>query len=132
MKIIKISSEKIPSAILYEGDEDPEITGYVSPGDNLFRVPIKDGEKIVGFFTPKKDGEEWRVGAIFVSPEYRGKGLAPKSLEQFFVGDKLPAYARIGIDNVVSQNAFAKAGFIPEKTIRVDENGWKSRKWTKI
>ena len=121
----------IPPSILHQGDENPEITGYVFPDKDIFRVPIKDSE-IVGFFTPRKDGEEWRVGAIFVTPEHRGKGLAGKALRQFFTGDKLPSYANVGIDNYSSQKAFESAGFTPCKDVMVAEDGWQFRRWTKL
>jgi len=137
MKIIRMAQpieeeQEISSEILYQGHKDPEITGYVHPEKDLFRVPIKDGEKVVGFFTPRKDGNEWRVGAIFVLPEHRGKGLAGKALEGFFTGDKLPAYAQVGTDNYSSEKAFESAGFVAGEDIRVDESGWKSRRWTKV
>jgi RimJ/RimL family protein N-acetyltransferase len=134
MKLIKVAQpEEVPSDILYQGDEHPEITGYVHPEQDLFRVPIKDGDQVVGFFTPRKDGDEWRVGAIFVLPEHRGKGLAGKAIKDFFSGDKLPAYAHVGLDNPSSQKAFERAGFIPEGQPQQSQNDptWTYQKWVK-
>jgi RimJ/RimL family protein N-acetyltransferase len=131
MKIIRIANGNIPKYIIELADKDPEITGYVHPEKDIFRYPIKDGEKVVGFFSPRKEDKEWRVGAIFVLPEYRGKGLSSKALKEFFYGDNLPAYAHVGIDNFGSQKAFERAGFFPEDSVRIDEDGWENKKWNK-
>ena len=54
-----------------------------------------------------------------------------KALKEFFYGDNLPAYAHVGIDNFGSQKAFERAGFSPEDSVRIDEDGWENKKWNK-
>lgn len=76
-----------------------------------YRHPIHDeGGSVVGFFTPRtgEDGAV-RVGAIYVDPAHRGKGLAAKAV-QAYVADK-PARAFINTDNAASRRMFESAGF---------------------
>lgn len=98
-------------------DDHPEYKGYGLVKGHAYdaaRIPILDGQDIVGFFTPRFDRGYWRAGAIFVSPNNRGKGHATGAIKQYFGGNpnKRPARVWIATYNTPSQNAFAKAGFV--------------------
>lgn len=65
----------------------------------------------VGFAMPRQESNgRWRTGPIFVTPLYRGKGIAGNFIQQFFVGKKGLAY--IEPMNVASISTFKAAGFV--------------------
>ncbi len=103
--------------LLLRADSDPLLAGYVYPGDETkTRLPIYHGENLVGFATPRQDQDGvWRMGALFVLPEYRGRGLARTAIASFMKGRRGRAF--IETDNDPSQKAYEAAGF---KVVKVD------------
>jgi RimJ/RimL family protein N-acetyltransferase len=105
-------------SLLDQANEHPEYKGYnLVKGDHYdaARIAIADDcGNIVGFLTPTFQKGYWRAGAIFVSPEQRGKGYATKAIIKFFHGNltKRPARVWIAEYNTPSQKAFIKAGFL--------------------
>jgi ribosomal protein S18 acetylase RimI-like enzyme len=113
-ELSKLASGKprVPRALLEAADKDKFLSGVVhprsAPGN---RVPIKseDGKQVVGFFTPRTDGGTWRVGAVYVHPEHRGKGLASAAVKGFMSGKKARAF--VAHDNTSSRKMLERAGF---------------------
>jgi superfamily II DNA or RNA helicase len=102
---------KIPYNLLLEGNKDPFIKGYVGPRKKRgTHKPITLDGKAVGFFTPRKshDGSH-RIGAIYVQPAHRGKGLASTAIRDY-MKDKT-GRAFIEHDNKASRKAFLAAGY---------------------
>lgn len=67
---------------------------------------------ILGFAIPRKNSEtEWRVGAIYTLPEYRGLGVSKQFLLRFFKG--VDVVASIEVDNISSIKLFTSCGFKP-------------------
>lgn len=64
----------IPVEMLREAGRDPGLVGRIKK--DAHRVPILCDGKVVGFYCPHvaKNGRK-RIGPIWVSPEYRGRGL---------------------------------------------------------
>ena len=123
----------IPQDLLALGNKDPEIEGFVDPEDvSKKRAGIYIGDDLVGFMTPRKEPDGgWRVGAIYIRPENRGKGIAPSAIAKFFE-DKDASPVPIGLTNSSSQSAFAKAGFAlldPDKVLTDESDGWKYQLW---
>jgi RimJ/RimL family protein N-acetyltransferase len=100
----------IDQALLYEADHDPNISGFVKPNEPLKRISIKYDGVVVGFSTPRQDNDEvWRMGAIYIKPDFRRKNLGSKAISCFMQNKKGRAY--IEYKNIASQKAYLKAGF---------------------
>jgi len=113
----EISMIEIPKRLLLEADQDKDVSGYVFPEETRHRIPIlSDKGDVVGFMTPRKEGNAWRSGAIYVSKEHRGKGYASDALVNFFSNKSGRAY--IDDSNTSSQGAFRKAGFKPSESAK--------------
>jgi len=103
----------IPYKLLLEANQEPYLRGYVRPRDkDRVRVPITVDGEIVGFHTPRQSRGSGmhRVGAIYVQPEHRGKGLAAQAIREHVAkhGDGI---AFIETSNEPSRKAFLAAGF---------------------
>lgn len=129
---IKIG-DTIPKELLHQADEHEQIKGYVYPDDdNKFRVGMYYNNKLVGFMTPRKNEEnKWRIGAIYVLPEYSRKGIAASAINQFLKGRKA-APVSIDVLNTSSQVSFSKAGYVKGEKIYQWSDGTGSYNiWTK-
>jgi GNAT superfamily N-acetyltransferase len=126
----------IPIDILQQADSDKELTGYVYPyAPNITRAGIYFNGNLVGFMTPRMENLEnqtWRTGAIYVLPEYQGRGIGSKAISEFFKNRKASPVP-IGITNKASQKSFASAGFTTDGINRVntDDNNWVFQWWVK-
>lgn len=102
----------IPKDILDKANIDPVLSGYINK--TIQRVGIYFGDRVVGFYSPVEEEYKsrmyWRTGNIYILPEYRGKGLATKTILDFF-SDKHYGLAHIAKTNLSSLKAFIKAGF---------------------
>jgi len=123
--------DDIPSDILTLADKDPEISGFVYPEEDRERAGIYFNNELVGFMTPRMESGLWRVGAIYISPDYRGKGIGSKAIIKFFE-DKDASQVPIGVNNAPAQKAFTKAGFSllqPDEILTDESDGWKYQLW---
>ncbi len=132
----------IPQDLLALADDDPEIAGFVyaqeeendgtEEEEDRQRAGIYLGDDLVGFMTPREEPDGgWRVGAIYIRPENRGKGIAPSAIAKFFE-DKDASPVPIGLTNSSSQSAFAKAGFVlldPDEVLTDEKDGWEYQLW---
>ncbi len=111
-------------ALLIEADRSEELTGFVYPDDSSRkRIAIKEEEAIVGFFTPRQDPDKvWRMGAIYITPDFRGKGLGSRAI-QCFMADK-DGRAFIEYSNFASKKAYEKAGFKKDKDVPENAGAW--------
>ncbi len=107
--------DSIPQELLLEGDSDISIKGYVYPYENRKRGGIYYQNELIGFFTPRHDSNGWRVGAIYIKDEFRGIGIGTLTIQTFLKRRKA-APVPIDVDNIASQRAFEKAGFVKEST----------------
>lgn len=110
VELTKLAAE-VPASVLKAAHDDPAIEGTVLKAGGAYRAPIYDGDEIVGFFTPRQEGEHWRLGPIYVQPESRGRGLAAAAVRSFMQGRV--GRAEIDADNTSSQRLFEAAGFVP-------------------
>lgn len=69
---------------------------------------ILDGRTRIGYAYVTKSKE---VG-IFLAPDYQGKGIGAKVLDEVINGNTL-LYANIAIQNNASRKLFTRAGFVP-------------------
>lgn len=102
--------DSIPQYLLDQANQHEQISGYVFPNEDKFRVGIYYKNEVVGFFTPRQEKNKWRIGAIFVLPEYSGKNIASKAIIEFLKG-KQAAPVFIDVNNIASQKTFQKAGY---------------------
>jgi superfamily II DNA or RNA helicase/RimJ/RimL family protein N-acetyltransferase len=100
----------VPDEVLQAAQDDPAIKGTVLKAGGAYRAPIYADDDIVGFFTPRQEGEVWRLGPVFVMPSSRGKGLASSAVREFMDGRK--GRAEIDGDNGASQRLFEASGFV--------------------
>lgn len=103
---------------------DPLLAGFVFPDDNSkARQKIFDAKKLVGFATPRKDHDGvWRMGAIYVAPEFRNRGLAQKTISEFMKGKKGRAF--IEDDNLPCQRAYQASGFQVKRAETKTQGSW--------
>lgn len=99
----------IPSHILNNADTDEFLSGIVNPSEKKDRLGIIIDNELVGFLTPRLDKGYWRTGAIYIKPEYRGKGYGGMAVEKFF-SDKPNGFAFIDPRNISSRKSFERAG----------------------
>lgn len=67
--------------------------------------------KMLGFAIPRQNSEtEWRVGAIYTLPAYRGGGVAKEFLNRFF-DPSVDVVASIEPHNASSIKTFTSCGF---------------------
>jgi RimJ/RimL family protein N-acetyltransferase len=111
-------------ALLEKAEADPLLSGFVYPADtSKARLPILNEKKLIGFATPRQDEDGvWRMGAIWVLPEFRNRGVARKAIADFMEGKRGRAF--IEDDNISSQKAYAAAGFRIIKESREDKWSW--------
>lgn len=102
----------IPQDILDKANEDPILSGYINK--TIQRVGIYFEDRIVGFYSPVEEEYKgklyWRTGNIYILPEYRNKGIASKTIMEFF-SDKPFGMAHVAENNLSSLRAFEKNGF---------------------
>jgi len=110
--------------LLVQADQEATLSGYVYPSDDTRkRIPIWFQNQIVGFATPRQDPDKvWRMGAIYVTPEYRGKGLAREAIRGFMNGLSGRAFTEDG--NLPTRRAFFSAGFRPHRYDRQAGGTW--------
>ena len=126
--------DDIPIEFLEKADADPEIAGFVRPEEGRQRAGIYFNDELVGFMTPREEPNKgWRIGAIYINPDDRNKGIGSKAINKFF--EKRDASSvPIGTDNVASQKAFANAGFAlldPDEVLTDENDGWEYQLWGK-
>ena len=112
-------------------DNDPEIGGFVYPQEDRQRAGIYLDDELVGFMTPREEDGGWRAGAIYIRPDSRGKGIGSLAIDKFFE-DKSASPVPIGLNNLASQKAFAKAGFVlldPDEVLTDEKDGWEYQLW---
>ena len=121
----------IPQDLLALADNDPEIGGFVYPQEDRQRAGIYLDNELVGFMTPREEDGGWRAGAIYIRPDSRGKGIGSLAIDKFFE-DKSASPVPIGLNNLASQKAFAKAGFVlldPDDVLTDEKDGWEYQLW---
>jgi len=124
----------ISPEMLAGANEDPKLTGFVYPEEDRQRAGIYFNDELVGFMTPRKEPDGgWRVGAIYIDPNNRNKGIGAKAIANFFE-ERRASPVPIGVDNINSQKAFANAGFIllnPDEILTDEKDGWEYQIWGK-
>ncbi len=121
----------IPQDLLALADNDPEIGGFVYPQEDRQRAGIYLDNELVGFMTPREEDGGWRAGATYIHPDSRGKGIGSLAIDKFFE-DKSASPVPIGLNNLASQKAFAKAGFVlldPDEVLTDEKDGWEYQLW---
>jgi|GEM_PF-206611 len=110
--------------LLMLADTDPGVAGFVNPeNENLKRLPIWCENQIVGFATPREDKDGiWRMGAIYVHPDHRARGLARKAIADYITGTNARAF--LEENNLATQKAFWAAGFRPYQYDRKSAGAW--------
>ena len=100
----------VDHSLLLEADKDPGIAGFVRPDSTVARVPFKHRGKVVGFMTPRVDPDGYhRVGAVYVKPEYRNRGIASRNISKYMRGKKSKVW--IEDNNLATARAHMKAGY---------------------
>lgn len=110
----------IPLAILLEANRDPGLRGRVFPHDaSILRAPLVADGQVVGFYCPHvaKNGR-MRLGPIYITPEYRQRGLMTEVYEGL---RGTPMMAAILDWNDGTRRLHEKVGFVKWKRF---SNGW--------
>jgi GNAT superfamily N-acetyltransferase len=113
-------SAAIPHEIIRLANATWETRGHARPRDA--REPLLWSGLIVGFVTPHETSWGWRLGPIFVLPEYRRRGLV---LAAYAARRHLPMVAFVADDNPPSRALHLRAGFA---NWRRGNHGWFMRR----
>lgn len=106
---IDLRKTTIPHDMLNLARNDPNL-GDVVGGESSERFGIFSNQNLVGFMSPRKDGNWWRTGAIFIHPDFRNQGIGSKAIQKFF-SDKESGLALVEPHNISSRKAYERAGF---------------------
>ncbi len=114
VKATTAADEPRLARLLAQAEDNGYLTGYVlSRPKSTIRHVLYVGGVPVGFFTPRQEGQRWRVGAIYVLPEYRkrsiGLSYAELALRSFIRGKEV--LTLVDSDNVSAQRLFERLGF---------------------
>lgn len=122
--IFGIYNEDEMLTLLRIADADPHLAGFVYPDDkSKMRLPIFENSQLVGFATPRQESDGvWRMGAIYIIPEFRNRGIAGKTIFSFMTGKKGRAF--IEDENLSSQKAYQKAGFSSTRVDLKNAGSW--------
>lgn len=107
----------IPPDMIAFARKEPFI--HLRKKDDHLRRAILSGGEVAGFCHPHMTPNGFRLGPIFVAPEYRGRGLTRAAYEQYARGRRCIAYIHDG--NVGSEKAHIAAGFVKWRRGR---GGW--------
>ena len=139
LKDLNVDQRQVLRDLLNNADIHDEFAGgnYVKGEDkDQQRVVALLDDEVVGFMTPRFQPESgfWRSGAIYVSPQHQGKGIASTMLQKFFNDrEHLPARVWIANKNTSSQKAFTKAGFERHKERNLsDSSNDQGFDWVKV
>ena len=110
--------------LIDEAGRDPAVGALVDPENpRRERLPIYAGKSLVGFATPRVDRDGiWRMGALWIRPDYRKRGLGRWVIREFMKGKRGRAF--IDDANAASQAAFRSAGFRPSTADRERGGVW--------
>jgi ribosomal protein S18 acetylase RimI-like enzyme len=92
---------------------DRHLFGFVGEENSLKRriVVITDGQ-VAGFFSPRREGSHWRIGAIYFLPEFRknvlGYSIAELAISKFFEGKDV--WELVDNDNFASKRLLGNCG----------------------
>lgn len=115
-------------SIVKEAMFDPECEGACLKAPP---VGIYFENKVVGFYSPRQEPNgKWRLGLLYISPKYRGRGLLFRTAKKFFE-DREPALVPIRIGNKGSENLFRSLGFVPTGIKITDDTYWVGQWWEK-
>jgi L-amino acid N-acyltransferase YncA len=110
----------IPAWLLKEAGKDPGLKGRIKR--DAHREAIVCDGNVVGFYTPHMSAEGYkRIGPIYVTPAYRGKGLVT-SVYRSIEG---PMMACVLTIHEESQRMHERAGFVKWKRFA---RGWYLRR----
>ena len=106
----------VPHSIVCEARKEHFLRGMIRTRD--IRVALVCDGKAVGFYTPRvaKDGL-FRVGPVYIIPEFRKRGLLRSLYESMPIALK----ACIEHGNVASEAAHERCGFVRWRRY---SNGW--------
>ena len=123
LKPNELSSEENEKLLemLDAADNHPEFKGFdLVKGetyDDRRLIIMGDGE-VVGFMTPRKEGDYWRTGAIYIIPSERGKGYGSAAIRTFFKDKSGKIW--IADKNEESKRAFQASGFEKDEPKQFD------------
>lgn len=97
----------IPAEIVRLANATWETRGHAKA--DAYREPLIVDGRVVGFITPHETRWGFRLGPIFVLPEYRRRGLALRAYARF--RDRTMV-AFVADDNPASRALHERAGFV--------------------
>lgn len=117
---LKVNDHRV-LPILAEGHAAPELGDIVAKRAVDSVVAFIANGVVVGFAIPRKDGQFYRTGPIYVTPKYRRKGVAAAFVLAYFKGRRGKAW--IATTNEASKALYTRAGFKPSTRSMTDESG---------
>lgn len=107
--------------IFAEAAKNPYLGDLVYDRRTDKTIYFSDGAKAIGFAIPRQESGYYRVGPIYVTPEYQGKGIAQTFVKEFFKSRQGRAY--IEPENAASRKLFESVGFKATGRILKDKEG---------
>jgi L-amino acid N-acyltransferase YncA len=104
----------IPAEVIAAARQAPHI--HLRKKDEPFRTAIVCDDRVVGFCHPHDTAHGFRLGPIFVMPEFRGRGLTRQAYADHAAGRECIAFIHNG--NVGSEKAHEAAGFVRGRRLK--------------
>lgn len=103
---------------------EKRLAGMLNLGDDQLFLIAKDEEKVIGICKLEKLEEVNNLGAIYVLPEYQGRGVGEKFWEQAreFFGDRRDIIVRVVTYNSGAIGFYKKIGFVDTGKRFTEEN----------
>lgn len=107
--------------LLEESKKDKYVGDELGFYDRKDLIILYQGTEPVGFAFPYQQKDYWKTGPFYVKPSHRGEGIGTAFLIFFYKDKKGKVY--INDDNIPSQKAYKKAGFIRTEVRFRDDDG---------
>lgn len=116
--------------MLQESTKEEFLGQFVNDRLNEDIVFFTSNGELAGYAIPRMTDGVWRVGPIYTSPKFRGKGVGRWFVREFFKGRK--GLAWIEPNNIPSQKTFSSAGFYKTGEEHVGSTGIVYDIWSNV
>lgn len=116
---VRISDKAPRQFLINQVKKDPRIQINMKL---LKAIYLRDTKQEIGCVQPYQEGDWWRIGPIFILPEFRKQGYGEAVISNFFQDKKGRAF--IEYDNHISLECYKKTGFNMVKDVPELGGAW--------
>lgn len=94
-------------ALIRKANSDPYIDGFIIDSDDCYTILVN--KQPVGLIEIQQLKEYKKVSVVYISPEYKNKGLAKLAINHIIQDE--PSFAFVDVKNTISNNLFKSIGY---------------------